>query len=158
MLPTALTAVTLAAVLTGTGWTPAPSAPFAQAAGVTCDFAITADPVEDEVVTKVLQRYPDGTIHRDAFKGALVVRVTNTATGDSYDADASGSAVVDHATDGTQTWYVLGPVLLSVRDGQGNLPRGLWIVDGVYQLVISATGYRTVTMIHGHLDNVCDHL
>ncbi len=78
--------------------------------------------------------------------------------GASYDADAGGSALVTHAPDGGQTWYVTGPILLGVRAGQGNIPRGLWVVDGLYRLAISATGYRTLTMIKGTLDNVCNHL
>ena len=142
----------------GTGWVPAPTPPFSRDAGVNCDFPLHAEPIVDRVVTKVLRRYPDGSIHLDAFKGALVVRVTNTTTGATYDADASGSALVDHAADGAQTWYGTGPILLGVRTAQGNIPRGLWIVDGIYRLAISATGYRTLTMVKGTLDNVCNHL
>jgi hypothetical protein len=155
----ALTIAALLALITGgTGWTPAPTPPFSQAAGVTCAFPVYAAPAVDQVVTKVLQRYPDGSIKRDAYKGALIVAVTNTLTGGIYDADASGSAVVDHAPDGAQTWYVAGPILLSVRAGQGNIPQGLWVVNGLYRLVIDATGYRTLTMVHGTRYNVCDHL
>ncbi|MFF5083283.1 hypothetical protein ACFY36_40085 [Actinoplanes sp. NPDC000266] len=142
----------------GEGRVPAPTPPFSQVAGLTCDFAIRAEPVVDEVVTKVLRRYPDGAVQWDAYKGALVVRVTSSGTGQSYDADVSGSAVVEHAADGGETWNVVGPVLLGVRDGGGNIPRGLWVIDGVYRLEISASGYRTVTMLHGRRDNVCDHL
>jgi hypothetical protein len=159
-------AATLVAMLAGTaspataapGWVPAPTAPFDQAAGVTCDFAVHAEPTVDEVVTKVLQRYPDGSIHRDAYQGPLIIRVTNTETGGSYDADVSGSAIVDHAPDGAQTWYAVGPVLLGVHEGLGNLPRGLWVVGGVYRLEISASGYKKVTLIHGTVDTVCDHI
>ncbi|MFG1991911.1 hypothetical protein ACGFJ7_18230 [Actinoplanes sp. NPDC048988] len=146
------------AVSDSTGWVPAPTPPFSQEAGLTCDFAFRAEPVVDEVVTKVLRRYPDGAIRWDAYKGALVVRVTNSGNGRSYDADVSGSAVVEHAPDGGAIWNVVGPVLLGVRAGGGNIPRGLWVIDGVYRLQISASGYRTVTMVHGRRDNVCDHL
>ncbi|WP_203771531.1 hypothetical protein [Paractinoplanes deccanensis] len=142
----------------GSGWVPAPTPPFSQAAGLTCDFAFRAEPVVDEVVTKVLRRYPDGSIHWDAYKGALVVRVTNSGNGRSYDADVSGSALVEHHADGSETWNVVGPVLLGVREGGGNIPRGLWVIDGVYRLRIAADGYRTVTMVRGSRDNVCDHL
>jgi hypothetical protein len=158
-----LIAIILAALslLTGPssgGWTPAPTPPFDRAAGVLCDFPIHAEPVVDHVVTKVLESYPDGTIKRDAFKGALIVRVTNTLNGHYYDADASGSAVVDHATDGKQTWYVAGPVLAGFRDGAGNLPRGLYVIDGLYRLVITADGHLTLTIARGQTDNVCDRI
>lgn len=138
------------------GWTPAPTAPFDRVAGEVCDFPVHGDPIVDHVVTKVLASYPDGTIRRDAFKGPLIIRVTNTLTGKYFDADASGSAIVDHARDGGQTWYAAGPVLANFREGAGNLPRGLYLIDGIYRLVITADHHLTLTL--GHTDNVCDHL
>lgn len=153
--------LSLLALLTGTpsnGWTPAPTPPFDQAAGVTCDFPIHGRAIVDHVVTKVLTSYPDGSIKRDAYQGALVIRVTNTLTGAYYDADASGSAVVDHAPDGAQTWYVVGPVLAGFRTGKGNLPRGMYVLDGLYRLQISSAGYVTLTLARGHTDNICDRI
>src|SRR3954452_19451783 len=85
----------------GSGWVPAPTQPFDRAAGVLCDFAVHAEPVVDKVVTRVLATNPDGSTRRAAFKGDLVVRVTNTATGAFYDADASGNAVVNYHQDGS---------------------------------------------------------
>jgi hypothetical protein len=146
-------------LLTGpstTGWTPAPTPPLDRAAGVLCAFPVHAEPIVDHVVTKVLASYPDGSIKRDAFKGPLIVRVTNTSNGRFYDADASGSAIVDHAADGAQTWYVAGPILAGFRAGVGNLPRGLYVIDGLYRLVITADGHLTLTL--GHTDNVCEHI
>jgi hypothetical protein len=159
-LTAATAALTLAApVTTGhSGWEPAPTPPFDRAAGVVCDVAIHAEPTIDETVRKTLTSYPDGTVKSEAYTGRLVIRVTNTGTGTYYDADVSGSAVVTHAPDGAQTWYAVGPVLLGVPAGRGNLPRGLYVVDGVYRLQISPTGYKTVTLLHGSELNVCDRL
>jgi hypothetical protein len=138
------------------GWTPAPTDPFDRVAGEVCDFPVHGVPIVDHVVTKVLATYPDGTIKRDAFKGPLIIRVTNTLTGKHFDADASGSAIVDHATDGGQTWYVAGPIMANFREGAGNLPRGLYIINGLYRFEITAGHHLTLTL--GHADNVCDHL
>ncbi|MBA4865442.1 hypothetical protein H1V43_29715 [Streptomyces sp. PSKA54] len=140
---------------TGKGWEPAPSAPWDVTAGVRCDFPVHGEPVVDEVVQRVLDTYPDGSAKRVAYKGDLVVRVTNTGTGASYDADASGTAVVDYRTDGSQFWSVRGPVLVGVGENGGNLPRGLYIIDGVYTLDIGSTGYKTVTMASGTQDDLC---
>ncbi|MBL3667558.1 hypothetical protein JL475_16505 [Streptomyces sp. M2CJ-2] len=140
---------------TGRGWEPAPSAPWDVAAGVRCDFPVHGEPVVDEVVQRVLDTHPDGSAKRVAYKGDLVVRVTNTGTGAFHDADASGTAVVDHRTDGSQHWSVLGPVLVGVGEDRGNLPRGLYIVDGVYTLDISSTGHKTVNMAYGTQDDLC---
>jgi hypothetical protein len=118
-------------VLTGpstTGWTPAPTPPFDRVAGEVCDFPVHGDPVVDHVVTKVLASYPDGTIKRDAFKGPLIIRVTNTLTGKYF----------------------------GFREGAGNRPRGLYVIDGLYRLVITADHHITLTL--GHTDNVCDHI
>ncbi|MEU0370965.1 hypothetical protein ABZ070_12010 [Streptomyces sp. NPDC006283] len=144
------------AAAAGLGWRPAPTAPWDVAAGVRCDFAVHGEPIVDEVVQRVSQTHPDGSPKRVAYKGDLVVRVTNKDTGDFYDADASGTAVVDYRRDGSQFWSVLGPVLVGI--GEGNLDRGLYIIDGVYTLDISSSGYRTVTMAHGSVIDICERI
>ncbi|MGP3756439.1 hypothetical protein [Streptomyces sp. IBSNAI001] len=135
------------------GWEPAPSAPWDVAAGLRCDFALHGEPVVDDVVQRVLDRHPDGSPKRVAYKGDLVVRVTNQETGAFHDADASGSAIVEYRADGSQFWSVLGPVLVGV--GEGNLDRGMYLVDGVWTLLISSSGHRTVTMAHGTTTDIC---
>ncbi|MEU0220461.1 hypothetical protein ABZ281_37760 [Streptomyces sp. NPDC006265] len=75
---------------TAPGWEPAPSAPWDVGAGVRCDFSVHGEPVVDEVEQRVLNTHPDGSVRRVAYRGDLVVRVTNTATGASHDADVSG--------------------------------------------------------------------
>lgn len=143
---------------TGTGWEPAPSAPWEVPAGDRCDFAVSGKPLVDEVVRRVLTRHPDGTPKDVAYKGALVLRVTNTATGATYDADVSGSALVEYRTDDSQSWAVHGPVLVGVAEGGGNLPRGLYVVDGTYAMDIGPDGYKTVTMAHGTRTDICERL
>ncbi|WP_267243434.1 hypothetical protein [Streptomyces sp. PR69] len=137
------------------GWEPAPSAPWGVPAGARCDFPVHGEAVVDEVERLVLARYPDGSPKQVAYRGDLVVRVVNTDTGVAYDADAGGTAVVEHRADGSQLWTVFGPVLVGVGEGGGNLARGLYIVDGVYTLEISRTGYKTVTMAYGGQDDLC---
>ncbi|MBQ0988326.1 hypothetical protein KBZ10_28230 [Streptomyces sp. F63] len=136
-------------------WEPAPSAPWDLPAGARCDVPVHGEPVVDEVVRRVLETRPDGTARRVAYKGDLVVRVTNQRTGASYDADASGTAVVEYRADGSQFWTVLGPVLVGVGENGGNLARGLYLIDGVYTLEIGPAGYKTVTMAAGSTDDLC---
>ncbi len=137
------------------GWTPAPSDPFDRDAGVLCDFGVHVQPISDQVMKRTLATYPDGSPRSEVYVGELIDRVTNTSNGRFFDADASGSAVITYGTDGSQTWYVLGPVLVGARAGSGNIPRGLWVIDGVYRLVIDANNTKTLTMISGSLDDVC---
>lgn len=145
-------------------WISVPSAPFDQAAGVTCDFPIHGEPLVDEVVKMVVQTYPDGSPKREMYTGALIFRVTNTATGASIDVDISGSAVVDYKPGSSfgrpgSSALVYGPILLGMHEGLGNLPRGLYVPNGVYTLTIGKSGFRTVTWkIFGGADNICDDL
>ncbi|MGI5427233.1 hypothetical protein [Streptomyces sp. CA-179760] len=154
-LATALLGTQPATAATGEGWEPAPSTPWDVAAGVRCDFPVHGEPVVDEVVRRVLSTHPDGSARRVAYKGDLVVRVTNTETGAAHDADASGSALVEYRPDGSQLWAVHGPVFVGVGKDQGTLPRGLYIVDGVYTMEISATGYKAVHLVRGSADDLC---
>jgi hypothetical protein len=143
---------------TGGGWVPAPSAPFSFAAGERCDFAVTGQPVVDEVRKRVLSVGPDGSPTSELYVGDLVSRITNQETGKSYDADASGQALIVYAADGSQTWYVHGPVLVGFAANGGTLPRGLYIVDGLYRLQISATGYKTLTIVSATVDDLCQRV
>jgi len=149
-MPTFLASLTALSLIGG--WTPAPQPAFDAAAGVLCDVPIHAAPIVDEVKKKTLANGDD------IYTGKLIVRVTDTSDGDHYDADASGTALVSYAGDGSETWYVTGPVLVGFRENSGTLPRGLWIIDGVYRLVFDASGYRTLTMVHGTTTDLCPRL
>ncbi|WP_431968292.1 hypothetical protein [Actinacidiphila sp. bgisy160] len=139
----------------GRGWEPVPSLPWDVSAGLRCDFPVHGEAVVDEVVRHVLDTYPDGSVKRAAYRGDLVVRVTNSATGASYDADAGGRAIVEYRPDGSQHWSVRGPVLVGFGQAGGTLARGLYIIDGVYTMDIGVTGHKTVTMVHASSDDLC---
>ncbi|MFJ5706113.1 hypothetical protein [Streptomyces sp. NPDC093105] len=136
-------------------WEPAPSPSWSYPAGVRCDVAVHGGPVVDEVVRRTLATYEDGTRVVE-YRGTLVVRVVNSGTGASYDADASGRAVVVVRPDHSQSWYVTGPILAGFGEGGGNVARGLYTVDGTYTLEVSATGYRTLDLVHGSVEPLCD--
>lgn len=137
------------------GWEPSPSAPWDVPAGARCDFPVHGEPVVDEVEQLVIARHPDGSPATVAYRGDLVVRLTNTETGASHDADASGRALVEYGRDGSQHWYVLGPVLVGFAEGGGNVERGLYLVDGVYTLDIDADGDKRLDMVHGSTTDLC---
>ncbi|MFE9655111.1 hypothetical protein [Micromonospora sp. NPDC006431] len=139
----------------GHGWVPAPQQPFDQPAGARCDFPIHVEAVMDEVRKKVLAEFPDGSPRREMYQGALLTKVTNTATGVSTLVDAGGMAMVEYATDGSMTWYVTGPVLFGFGENGGNLPRGAWLIDGQFVVEFSPTNHKTLTMVHGTTHNVC---
>jgi hypothetical protein len=152
--PPAAAAPATASLTTG-GWIPAPSAPWDQAAGVTCDFAIHGDPIVDEVRKLVLETNPDGSPRKEFYEGALVIRLTNKQTGAYTDVDAGGSALVEFFPDGSMTWYAVGPVMVGFRENAGTLPRGQWRVDGVYRIEFTPTYNKTITMVYGTTHNAC---
>ena len=136
-------------------WVPWPATPVDLAAGVYCSFAVHGDPTVDEVRTKTIEEYPDGSPKRQLATGALIYQMTNTETGASTLADASGSGVIDFVPDGAQNWHVIGPVVVAIKDGASNLPRGLWTLNGVYDIYFSPTRYSTVTFRRGGMHDVC---
>jgi hypothetical protein len=140
------------------GWVPEPIPPFDAAAGVLCDFPVHWDVVENQVRTKIVQTYPDGSPKRQLATGALLLNVSNAATGASTLVDAGGSALIDYGTDGSMLWHVVGPVIARLPEGSSNLPRGLYTIDGIYRIAFSPTGFKTVTLVHGTVHNLCTDL
>ncbi|MEU7820512.1 hypothetical protein [Catellatospora sp. NPDC049133] len=137
------------------GWVPAPSAAFEQPAGARCDFAIRSEPIRDEVRKLVLDTYADGKPKRELYAGDLIVRYTNLETGVFTEVDASGTAMVQYGTDGSMTYYVVGPVIFGFRADGSTLPRGMWLIDGVYTVAFTPTFQKTLTMVHGTTTNLC---
>ena len=140
------------------GWEPDPAGPVDVAAGRLCDFAVHLDPIVNEVRVKVVQTYPDGSPKQALADGDLIYQVTNAGTGQSLQADAGGRAVFEFGTDGSMVWRVVGPVLAGLSEGSSNLPRGLYAIDGVYTIEFSPTGFKTITLTHGSVHNLCDDL
>lgn len=142
------------------GWRPVTYPPVDYPAGERCDFAFRTEPLLDEVMVKTVATYPDGSPETELYKGALIVRITNLDTGATYDADAGGRSIVRYGPDGGHVYYATGPFLLGFEEGQGNLPRGEYVVDGVYTVEITAADQRTVTWKEGtkKLTDVCDKI
>jgi hypothetical protein len=143
----------------GQGWDPAPFPPtFDRAAGVVCDFAVHGENLVDQVERHVILAFPDGTVQREALMGDLVIRVTNTSNGKAIDVDAGGSAIIDHHEDGTFVEYIVGPALGRIAAGRSNLPRGLYLLDGVYSVDVNSAGFLAFTFVVGGATDLCPQL
>jgi hypothetical protein len=147
--------VTSSPASANSGWVPAPTPPFDIAAGEVCDFAIHGEPVVDQVKTKVVATYPDGSKKVELARGALILRITNVDNGVARLEDGSGSGLFMFAQDGSFTVDIVGPLLIGFRQGLSNVPRGLYALDGVYRIAIQPTGFKKLIMIHGTARNVC---
>src|SRR5689334_8763522 len=139
-------------------WVRVPSAPFDLPGGDYCDFPVHGDPIVDQVRVKTVAEYPDGSPKVQLATGALKFRMTNSSTGASTIADAGGSAIFDLFPDGSQTWHVIGPVLARFKAGASNIPRGVWTINGIYDVHFSTTGFKTVTIFRGGVHDVCADL
>ncbi len=157
VLTATLAGATPASATTG-GWFRSPNPAFDEPAGTTCAFPVHVAPVVDQVYGLTTKTFPDGTPSEQIYAGPLIDIATNTDNGRTYRIDASGTAVIDYGTDGSQTWYVVGPVLIGEKPGRGNLPQGLWIINGVYTIAFAPDGFKTVTLVSGTEDNVCGHI
>jgi hypothetical protein len=134
----------------GDGWTRVPTPPFDFPAGLPCDFAVHGEPVVDAVYYKTLSENTEVAV------GPLIYRVSNPANGKATRADASSSALIVHHDDGSQSWLLHGPLLIRFREGNGNLPRGLYNIDGSgWRLDISADGHLTVSGAYRIVKDVC---
>lgn len=142
----------------GNPWVPLPSPPFDLPGGAYCAFPVHGDPIVDETRVKTVEEYPDGSPKRQLATGALKFRMTNTATGASTIADAGGSAIFVYFPDGSRTWHVIGPVLARFKDGDSNIPRGVWTINGIYDVNFSTTNFKTVTIFAGRVHDVCADL
>ncbi|MDN3353620.1 hypothetical protein [Actinomadura sp. DC4] len=146
------------AATTRGGWTPEQIPPFDAAAGVLCDFPVHYDVLVNRVRTKVVETYPDGTPKRQLAVGALFLDVSNADTGAGTVVDASGSAAIDYGTDGSMLWHVVGPVIARLAAGTSNLPRGLYTINGTYRIAFSPAGFKTITLKHGTIHDLCPDL
>lgn len=140
-------------------WVSVPVPPFERAAGVVCDFAVKGVPIVADLKKRTLSTYPDGTVRSELWVGPLIYDVTNESTGTHAKLDGSAWGVIVYNTDGSQKWYLHGPLGLAVAAGMGNLPRGLYQVDGPnYTLDISPTRYLKLNIRPGTVENICPRL
>jgi hypothetical protein len=145
-----------AAGATATGWTPYRTKPFDQTD--VCPFPIHGDVVRDEEEVRTDTTYPDGSPRKEEFRGPLVLRLTNTATGRSVVRDVSGYAVLRFAPHGGSTWSFDGGASIGVHAGNRATPPGSYIVHGRFTLRIAADGTRDLRARHASVEDLCTTL
>lgn len=130
------------------------------AAGKGCDFDVFEKVLRDGEYYRDVATYADGTPRIQHWRGPLVMRYTNTATGKSVVADLSGRATITYYPDG-------GIESLTVADGAShfgstipdgsNLPRGVYRFGGKWTtLKLDEDGNRRVDLgPKGTAENLC---
>jgi hypothetical protein len=139
-------------------WEPYRTQGFTSPAGQLCDFTLQSEPIADEEMVATVSRFSDGSPRVQAFRGRLVVRYTNAASGATVDQDLSGHAVVRYFEDGASTMYTYGRVGVGFRETDP-YPRGMYTLDGFHVVHTAADrDPRDMVLDGGTEHNVCDDL
>ncbi|MBO0869630.1 MAG: hypothetical protein J2P15_13795 [Micromonosporaceae bacterium] len=139
-------------------WQPFRSAPFTQAAGDVCAFAVHGDIVTDHELVRTLQTYPDGTPREQEFVGPLVIRYTNLSTGASVERNLTGTGWWFFDQDGTTHGNGVGHFGIGIHAGNTNPPPGEYVLTGAFDFVLGADGTRTFSVQGGTVENLCQTL
>lgn len=154
MVAALLVAVPTAAA-EGDGWQRSPSQSFTVPAGALCPFTLQADVVADQVMTKVVSTFADGSPRAQLFVGELVYRFTNADRGTSVERNLSGDGFVEYARDGAATWTYAGPAAFAFFPGDTLAP-GLWVLHGLHVIDVAADGSRRQLVVDdGPKENLC---
>jgi hypothetical protein len=134
-------------------WEPTFQGPIGVPAGVVCPFAVSAEPVQEDLAVRY--HFDDaGAVDAYEVKGPLLARITNLDSGESVVRSLSGlGSVVPHA-DGSYDAVFEGGLLLFL--GSGDSPSSeLLLLTGRTVLHGSATGAKTVVAADGSSEDLC---
>lgn len=140
------------------GWEPSTTPPFQLAAGESCDFALQADVVYNDEITRVQERYPDGSPRVVETQGSLGFLFTNLGTGASVQRNTSGTLRATIHEDGGIDFLFQGNGLAVIRSTNTIYPPGVYVVSGSADYVLHAGGQREFTEVRGTLEDVCQTL
>ena len=137
-------------------WEPTFQGPISVAAGVVCPFAVSAEPVQEDLAVRY--HYDDtGAIDAYEFKGPLLARITNDDTGASVVRSLSGFGTVTLNADGSYDALFEGGLLLFM--GSGDSPANeLLLLTGRTLLHGSPTGAKAVVSASGQSEDLCKTL
>jgi hypothetical protein len=137
-------------------WQPYRTADFVSSAGRSCDFDLNVEAVEDEEEVRVNSRYPDGAERVTEYRGKLITRFTNLATGESTVRDLSGHAWVELYPDGVtmKSFTGVGPFGIGFR-AVDTYPRGYYRLDGLHQITMDPDGTRHLRVAAGTQEDIC---
>jgi len=149
----AMTSIASAATATRSKREFLPEQGFSYPPGEVCSFPVTVDIFRnDQYVT---HHYDDeGNLVSDSITGALIVRITNTATGTSVERNLAGQGVVTYNSDGSLTFSGNGHFLAGFHttDSPANQ---LLVFSGNTVVDISSTGRKTLVSSDGIAEDLC---
>lgn len=137
-------------------WQPYTAQDFVAPAGRYCPFDLKVEAVLDEEEVRVDARYADGAVRVYEYRGRLVTRFTNLASGESVRRDLSGRAWQELYPDGVTSKSLtgLGPFGAGFRAGDG-YPQGYYRLDGLHSISYPRDGSRRMPVAAGTQENLC---
>lgn len=139
-------------------WEPIQQEEWTAPAGRYCDFPLHVDVQFDTERTRVLERYPDGTVKRREYIGALISDFVNVDTGARHRSNSSAQGFVDFRPDGTwERFSGHGPFGFGFR-ATDPYPRGYYELTGYHVIEIDPDGTKHMVVDNGDEENVCEAL
>ena len=142
----------------GAVWQPYRTAPWTDAPGAVCAFGVAATIVTDQEQYRTLASYPNGNARLQEFRGPLVIRYTNQATGDSVVRDLSGYGWFHYGSDGSIDAFIASHIGVTVYVGNSGFPPGEWVITGRSEVTVTGAGAINVRLITATAENLCQTL
>jgi hypothetical protein len=142
----------------GAAWQPYHTALWTDAPGAACTFGVAVTIMTDQEQYRTLSSYPSGNPRLQEFRGPLVIRYTNQATGDSVVRDLSGYGWFHYGSDGSIDAFIASHIGVTVPVGNSGLPAGEWVITGRSEVTVSSAGAINVRLINATAENLCQTL
>lgn len=141
-------------------WQPAPQGSLTLPAERYCgDFDLRADPIRDAVEQRVVESYDSGAPRVVAYRGALLVELTNLTTGATAQVSLSGHSTATLREDGTmETYETNGPVGMGWPAGTAGLDAGFYLLNGRHVVGFAPDGSRTMLVDQGTEADLCERV
>jgi hypothetical protein len=145
----------------GSGWIPYQQEDVHYDAGFRCEFAVDGTVLRDREEYKDVAHWPNGQVHTQLWRGALVMRWTNAATGESVVRDQSASGIMVYNSDGSFESLTSTGGAFSAGLPEGSPQgKGVYVIDGRWSAVVTdSDGTRAIVLgPRGSMENLCETL
>ena len=114
--------------------------------------------MSEHLYSRVLARYPDGSVRAEQFTGPLLMDFVSTATGARVQHDLSGEGVQTYTAAGAPLRFIsVGPFGTGFGPDD-DYPAGVWVLDGIHVMRWSVDGTKSMEVDLGPETNVCTEL
>ncbi|UAL30860.1 hypothetical protein K8W59_04985 [Nocardioides rotundus] len=141
-------------------WQPAPQGSLTLPAERYCgDFDLQADPIRQAVEQRVEESYESGAPRVVAYRGALLVELTNLTSGATARVSLSGHSTATLREDGTmETYETNGPVGMGWPTGTPGMDPGFYLLNGRHVVGFAPDDSRAMLVDQGTESDLCERV